>query len=94
MKKERIFTLTINNVKIRIVCKKECSLNMALKSKKMERFLPAQNKEKYLSAIREFTQMTIETPDFFKKSPDEQREIAFSYIMKHQKGLKKKQVEK
>jgi hypothetical protein len=69
-------------------------IHMFLKHQNMERFFLSQNKEEYLSAIKEFTQMTIENPDFFQKSPEEQKEIAFSYLIKHKKGFKKKQIEK
>jgi hypothetical protein len=67
---------------------------MFLKHQNMERSFPSQNREKYLSAIKEFTQMTIENPEFFQKSPEEQKEIAFSYLIKHKEGFKKKQIEK
>ncbi|PLS19592.1 hypothetical protein CVD28_04020 [Bacillus sp. M6-12] len=56
---------------------------MTLKGKELKRLLPSSTRESYLSALRDFTKMTIDNPSFFEKSSEEQREIAMATIQEH-----------
>lgn len=57
--------------------------------KKLNQVVPADNRDSYLSAIREFTKMTITDPTFFDKTPEEQKELASEVIARHKQGIEK-----
>jgi GTP cyclohydrolase III len=59
---------------------------MTSKGKELKRLLPSETRESYLSAIREFTQMTIKNPSFFNKTPEEQKEMAMATIQEHKEA--------
>lgn len=47
---------------------------------KEKQLIPANGRKDYLSAVKEFTKMTIQNPSFFNKTAEEQKEIAKSYL--------------
>lgn len=66
---------------------------MKANEKELKRLLPSATREMYVSALHEFTQMTIHNPSFFNKTPEEQKAMAMATIQKHKEGAKKQEMD-
>lgn len=64
----------------------EKGLRYMKKGNELNKLIPSKQREEYITALREFTQMTIKNPSFFMKTPEEQKQIAMSYIQSNKEG--------
>lgn len=60
-------------------------MSVLSQNKDFIKYIPSEEKEAYISAVRDFTKMTIQDPSFFEKTPEEQVSIARA-ILKVKKG--------
>ncbi|WCK57041.1 hypothetical protein PP175_28030 (plasmid) [Aneurinibacillus sp. Ricciae_BoGa-3] len=60
---------------------------MSREEKNFKKYIGNREEKNYLTALRTFTQMTIDNPSFFSKTPEEQQQIAYSVLKANKEGL-------